>query len=69
MPFGRARIHAHHASHRFVDRYIPGYIFFGDGVTVGYTDGDGVHNAPPWVGKGIRISIDEHREVVATNEI
>lgn len=55
--------------HRFVDRYIPGYVFFGDGVTDGYIDGDGTHHAPPWSGQGIRILIDEHREVVGVGEL
>ncbi|KAF8908047.1 hypothetical protein CPB85DRAFT_1223056 [Mucidula mucida] len=53
----------------FVDRYIPGYVFFGDGVTDGYIDGDGTHHAPPWSGQGIRILIDEHREVVGVGEL
>lgn len=29
---------------RFVDRYIPGYIFFGDGVTNGFVNDDETEN-------------------------
>ncbi|KAK0241457.1 P-loop containing nucleoside triphosphate hydrolase protein [Armillaria nabsnona] len=46
----------------FVDRYIPGYVFFGEGVTEGFTDTDGTC-LPPWLGNGLRIIIDEKRQV------
>ncbi|KAK0195736.1 P-loop containing nucleoside triphosphate hydrolase protein [Armillaria mellea] len=46
----------------FVDRYIPGYVFFGEGVTEGFTDTDGTCS-PPWLGNGLRIIIDEKRQV------
>ncbi|KAI0776290.1 P-loop containing nucleoside triphosphate hydrolase protein [Trametes elegans] len=49
---------------RFVDRYIPGYVFFGDGVTQGYQNAPGTRILPPWVGHGLRIQIGEGREVV-----
>jgi len=48
----------------FVDRYIPGYVFFGGGVQKGYqsrTAGTAV--LPPWSGRGLKITIDEHRQV------
>ena len=35
---------------RFVDRYIPGYVFFGD--------------VRRWQGKGLRLSLDEERRQV-----
>lgn len=49
---------------RFVDRYIPGYVFFGDGVTQGGLDEHGTHQTPPWIGNGLCIQIGESREVV-----
>ncbi|OCH86087.1 P-loop containing nucleoside triphosphate hydrolase protein [Obba rivulosa] len=48
----------------FVDRYIPGYVFFGDGVSDGYVDANGERKLPPWCGHGLRIQIGENREVV-----
>ncbi|KAJ3776301.1 P-loop containing nucleoside triphosphate hydrolase protein [Lentinula raphanica] len=56
----------------FVDRYIPGYVFFGDGITQGYVEHSGVESTgatratalPRWLGKSLRICIDERREVV-----
>ncbi|KIY69474.1 P-loop containing nucleoside triphosphate hydrolase protein [Cylindrobasidium torrendii FP15055 ss-10] len=53
----------------FVDRYIPGYVFFGDGVSSGYQDRDGVWRSPPWEGKGLRISINEGRELVSVEHM
>ncbi|OBZ69935.1 putative ATP-dependent kinase TDA10 [Grifola frondosa] len=41
----------------FVDRYIPGYVFFGDGVTQGTVNDEGEVELPPWVGRGLRIQI------------
>ncbi|KAJ7686470.1 hypothetical protein B0H17DRAFT_1013424 [Mycena rosella] len=46
----------------FVDRYIPGYVFFGDGPTIGFES-----RQPRWTGKSLRIVIDENREVVGTD--
>ncbi|KAF8583823.1 P-loop containing nucleoside triphosphate hydrolase protein [Ramaria rubella] len=46
----------------FVDRYIPGYVFFGLGVTKGGT----AEGEPRWKNKGIRITIDQKRQVVGT---
>ncbi|KAK7691750.1 hypothetical protein QCA50_005151 [Cerrena zonata] len=48
----------------FIDRYIPGYVFFGDGVTQGELGEDGSRRPPPWIGKGLCIQIDENRDVV-----
>ncbi|KAL0955758.1 hypothetical protein HGRIS_001973 [Hohenbuehelia grisea] len=53
----------------FVDRYIPGYVFFGDGITEGLEDGvqDGltkIRSRPPWIGKGLRLFLGESRDVV-----
>lgn len=53
---------------RFVDRYIPGYVFFGDGVVHGGFDEHGQHKAPPWLGNGLCIQVGEHREVVHVSE-
>ncbi|KAJ3480809.1 hypothetical protein NLI96_g8098 [Meripilus lineatus] len=56
----------------FIDRYIPGYVFFGDGVLktdpIGSRSGDeeggsGIRQ-PPWIGKSLCIQIDEQRRVV-----
>jgi len=56
---------------RFIDRYIPGYIFFGDGVVRGYGTGkEGIRvgsekfGRPPWSGRGLRVTLDEKREVL-----
>jgi D-glycerate 3-kinase len=46
---------------RFVDRYIPGYVFFGDGPTVGFES-----QSPRWIGKSLQIRIDHSRVVVDT---
>lgn len=51
----------------FVDRYIPGYVFFGDGVTEGGVDSGGEERRPPWLQRGQRIEIDENREVVSVS--
>lgn len=51
----------------FVDRYIPGYVFFGDGVTEGGVDLGGETRRPPWLQRGQRIEIDENREVVGVS--
>ena len=42
---------------RFVDRYIPGYVFFGELPPVA-TD-----RPPKWVGRGLVLCLDEAREV------
>jgi hypothetical protein len=48
----------------FVDRYIPGYVFFGEGVTRGGT----VEGRPAWERKGLCITIDQERQVVGTEK-
>jgi len=50
----------------FIDRYIPGYVFFGDGVTRGMLLEDGSRKMPPWAGNGLQVQIDEKRNVVET---
>ena len=50
----------------FVDRYIPGYIFFGDTVENGYIDEHGQAVSPPWRGRALRILIGAEREVVGS---
>ena len=53
----------------FVDRYIPGYVFFGDGVIDGFVDATGERRLPPWIGHGVQIEIDERREVVRVSQM
>ncbi|KAJ7594943.1 P-loop containing nucleoside triphosphate hydrolase protein [Mycena floridula] len=51
----------------FVDRYIPGYVFFGDTVSANSLEdasGADVIPTPRWLGKSLRILIDEKREIV-----
>ncbi|KAH7927448.1 P-loop containing nucleoside triphosphate hydrolase protein [Leucogyrophana mollusca] len=56
----------------FVDRYIPGYVFFGDGVMQGsLVPGLGAQNeevqsgeTPRWLGSGLFITIGENRELL-----
>ena len=61
-------------SFRFIDRYIPGYVFFSEGVRSGYTklDPQGLKTEnrvlPPWLGHSLAITIDEHRNVVDTEK-
>ena len=49
----------------FVDRYIPGYVYFGDGVQLGDI---ATGKRPPWNGNGLQLVIDENREVVGSSE-
>lgn len=54
---------------KFVDRYIPGYVFFGDGVTdgvVGTLEGadESLTKPPSWTGRGLRLIIAPDRSVV-----
>ena len=44
---------------RFIDRYIPGYVFFGDVSTQ-----DTVHHGTRWAGKGLKILLNDTREMV-----
>ncbi|KAH7106548.1 P-loop containing nucleoside triphosphate hydrolase protein [Auriculariales sp. MPI-PUGE-AT-0066] len=48
---------------KFVDRYIPGYLFFGGGVKLGL----GENQRPPWIGQGLQLVIDEQRKVVGSS--
>ncbi|KAF8633448.1 hypothetical protein AX17_004617 [Amanita inopinata Kibby_2008] len=43
----------------FVDRYIPGYIFFEE-----LPSKEALHPKPRWVGKGLTVFIDEERKLV-----
>ncbi len=52
------------SSTRFVDRYIPGYVFFGDGISEGGINENGQHQRPPWIGNGLSIQIGEDRKVL-----
>ncbi|KAG6331671.1 hypothetical protein ID866_7419 [Astraeus odoratus] len=51
----------------FVDRYIPGYVFFEDGVTNG-SIGKGEGEVPKWSGHGLVITIGPERELIETSE-
>lgn len=51
---------------RFVDRYIPGYVFFGDGVREGRVDERG-QTIPPWHGHGLALELDVERRLVSTS--
>jgi D-glycerate 3-kinase len=57
----------------FIDRYIPGYVFFRFGVEKGWldfpSDKEGARGAPPWKSRGLRIILDEQRAVVGTSQI
>jgi D-glycerate 3-kinase len=49
-----------------LDRYIPGYIYFGDGVKQGYIKDDGSTESPPWSKNGLEITLEEGRGAVET---
>jgi D-glycerate 3-kinase len=57
------------SSFRFIDRYLPGYIFFSDGVLRGYAPAeagappDETSVIPPWIGNGLCIVLNLEREV------
>ncbi|KAG6381942.1 Rer1 family-domain-containing protein [Boletus reticuloceps] len=51
----------------FVDRYIPGYAFFGDGVRKGALDEQGEWTAPPWHGQGLVLDLDLGRQLAGTS--
>ncbi|TFK44891.1 P-loop containing nucleoside triphosphate hydrolase protein [Crucibulum laeve] len=46
----------------FVDRYIPGYVFFGDEIPSGPD-----YQHPKWTGKGLTLLVNERRAVVGTS--
>ncbi|KDQ55219.1 hypothetical protein JAAARDRAFT_37747 [Jaapia argillacea MUCL 33604] len=53
----------------FVDRYIPGYIFFSDGITEGAIDpSTNVRIPPRWKDKGLSITIGETRDLVSVGQ-
>lgn len=50
---------------QFVDRYIPGYVFFSDGVVRGSLSAvDSDRKPPSWIGKSLRLMLGAQREVV-----
>ncbi|KAG8221291.1 P-loop containing nucleoside triphosphate hydrolase protein [Butyriboletus roseoflavus] len=51
----------------FVDRYIPGYVFFGDGVMRGTVDEEG-GRLPPWYGQGLVVELDLERNLLSTHQ-
>ena len=50
-----------------MDRYIPGYVFFGDGVREGSVDERGEGTVPPWHGQGLVLELDVERQLVRTS--
>lgn len=71
-PYKQLRwLDSHHSS--FVDRYIPGYLFFSNGVEKGYNTQSGVEPVPekypPWRGRNLRVTIDENRAVTKVEKI
>ncbi|OAX42788.1 P-loop containing nucleoside triphosphate hydrolase protein [Rhizopogon vinicolor AM-OR11-026] len=50
----------------FVDRYIPGYVFFGDGVMKGLSGSEvaETERLPPWIGMGLSITIGGDRDLL-----
>jgi len=53
----------------FVDRYIPGYVFFGDGVTKGLSSDTAAETEqlPTWIGRGLSVTIGDDRELLQTS--
>jgi len=49
----------------FVDRYIPGYVFFGDSLSPAAFHGH-VLEGLKWLGKGLTLFLDESRTVTGT---
>jgi len=47
----------------FIDRYIPGYVFFGDLPPVS------LDQRPKWVGRGLVLCLDDEREVVGIGNL
>ncbi|KAG8758297.1 hypothetical protein FRC14_000355 [Serendipita sp. 396] len=50
----------------FIDRYLPCYIFFGDGVKLGYISDDDPAGRPPWATRSLQINVDDDRVPVST---
>lgn len=57
----------------FVDRYIPGYLFFADGVEKGFNTESGAEPVPekypPWRGGHLRVTIDENRAITKVENV
>lgn len=57
----------------FVDRCVPAYLFFQDGVEKGYNTEPGIEPVaekyPPWRGHHIRVSIDETRAITGVEKL
>ncbi|KLO17683.1 P-loop containing nucleoside triphosphate hydrolase protein [Schizopora paradoxa] len=55
----------------FIDRYIPGYVFFLEGIQNGLIDpsstSDDQDKQPKWKGNGLKVTLDEDRALVATS--
>ncbi|KAF9243149.1 hypothetical protein BU15DRAFT_86551 [Melanogaster broomeanus] len=51
----------------FVDRYIPGYVFFGDGVRKRAQEEEGQGQLPPWHMKGLVVMLDLERNLLGTS--
>jgi len=51
----------------FVDRYIPGYVFFADGVIRGTVDEEG-GELPPWHSQGLVVELDLERTLLSTHQ-
>ncbi|KAH8828241.1 hypothetical protein DL96DRAFT_1602386 [Flagelloscypha sp. PMI_526] len=49
----------------FVDRYIPGYVFWGDSIVSGLGGGGG---SPPWLSRSLRIILGPERQVVGVEQ-
>ncbi|KAG9312122.1 hypothetical protein JVU11DRAFT_7410 [Chiua virens] len=53
----------------FVDRYIPGYVFFGDGIRKGAVgDHEEKVELPPWQGHGLVVELDLERKLQSTSQ-
>jgi len=56
----------------FVDRYIPGYFFFSDGIQNGYLNENPSlgreDKQPKWKGNGLKVILDEERLFVESSK-
>ncbi|KAG8989635.1 hypothetical protein FRB90_002149 [Tulasnella sp. 427] len=57
----------------FIDRYIPSYLYFADGLENGFNTDPGVEPVsekyPPWRGHHLRVTIDENRDITKTEKL